>query len=109
MEKPWDLKLAVKNLDLDQALTFAGKGKAFAGVFDGKIALAGRGRPSTVEKTLDGNIGGNLKNGAFLGADLVSAVAGPWPRCFPSPPRASGAGKPRSGKNLAMAIPSTTA
>src|SRR4029077_16800719 len=26
VDKPWDLKLAVKNLDLEQALTFAGKG-----------------------------------------------------------------------------------
>ncbi|HZW90234.1 MAG TPA: DUF748 domain-containing protein, partial [Myxococcaceae bacterium] len=35
MEKPWDVKLAVKSIDLSQALTFAGKGKAFAGIFDG--------------------------------------------------------------------------
>jgi len=84
MEKPWDLKLGVKGLDLAQALTFGGKGKAFAGVFDGSIALAGKGTTLTaVEKTADGNIQGTLKNAAFLGADLVAAVAGPLAKALP--------------------------
>src|SRR5262249_47943459 len=84
VEKPWDLKLVVKSLDLERALTFAGKGKAFAGVFDGNIALAGKGTTlSAVEKTLNGKIVGDLKNGAFLGKDLVAEVAGPLAKALP--------------------------
>jgi AsmA protein len=107
MEKPWDLKLAVKNLDLEQALTFAGKGKAFAGVFDGTIALAGKGTTlAAVEKTLDGNIHGNLKNGAFLGADLVSAVAGPLAKALPFATKGLGGegGRTSLGENLGIAM-----
>ncbi len=91
VEKPWDLKLTVKDLDLAQALTFSGKGKAFAGVFDGNIALAGKGTTlSAVEKTVDGTIQGNLKNGDFLGADLVAAVAGPLAKALPFATKAVG-------------------
>ncbi|MGZ6098232.1 MAG: AsmA family protein, partial [Myxococcaceae bacterium] len=106
VDKPWDLKLAVKSLDLAQALTFGGKGKAFAGVFDGKIALAGKGTTlSAVEKTLDGHIDGNLKNGAFLGADLVSAVAGPLAKVLPFATKAiGGTGNTSLGENLAVAL-----
>lgn len=106
VERPWDLKLAVKSLDLAQALTFGGKGKAFAGVFDGNISLAGKGTTlAAVEKTLDGSISGNLKNGAFLGADLVSAVAGPLARALPFATRALGAdGRTSLGEELAVAL-----
>ncbi|MGZ6076886.1 MAG: DUF748 domain-containing protein [Myxococcaceae bacterium] len=106
VDKPWDLKLAVKSLDLAQALTFGGKGKAFSGVFDGKIALAGKGTTlSAVEKTLDGHIDGNLKNGAFLGADLVSAVAGPLAKVLPFATKAlAGTGNTSLGENLAVAL-----
>jgi AsmA protein len=106
VDKPWDLKLAVKSLDLAQALTFSGKGKAFAGVFDGNIALAGRGTTiSAVEKTLDGNIHGNLKDGAFLGADLVSSVAGPLAKALPFATKALGdTGRTPLGENLPVAL-----
>jgi AsmA protein len=107
VDKPWDLKLAVKSLDLEQALTFAGKGKAFAGVFDGKIALAGKGTTlAEVEKTLDGSIDGNLKNGAFLGADLVSAVAGPLAKALPFATKGLGGegGRTSLGENLGIAM-----
>ena len=91
VEKPWNVKLAVKGLDLAQALTFSGKGKAFAGIFDGNIALAGKGTTlSAVEKTVDGNIQGELKNGAFLGTDLVAAVAGPLAKALPFATKALG-------------------
>ena len=112
VEKPWDLKLAVKSLDLAQALTFGGKGKAFAGIFDGNIALAGKGTTlAAVEKTLDGKIDGNLKNGAFLGADLVSSVAGPLAKALPFATK--GAGRDTAarhwGTTSASRSPSTTA
>ena len=91
VERPWDLKLGVKSLDLAQALTFGGKGKAFAGIFDGTIALAGKGTTLTaVQRTLDGSIDGNLKNGAFLGADLVSSVAAPLAKALPFATKALG-------------------
>ncbi len=106
VDKPWDLKLAVKNLDLEQALTFSGKGKAFAGVFDGTIALAGKGTTlSAVEKTLDGSIHGNLKNGAFLGADLVSSVAGPLAKALPFGTKGlGGEGRTSLGENLPISM-----
>ena len=103
-EKPWDLKLAVKSLDLSQALTFAGKGKAFAGIFDGNIALAGKGTTlAAVEKTLDGKIAGNLKDGAFLGADLVATVAGPLAKALPFATKPVGeTGRTPLGENLGV-------
>ncbi|HUM13867.1 MAG TPA: AsmA-like C-terminal region-containing protein [Myxococcaceae bacterium] len=106
VERPWDLKLAVKSLDLAQALTFGGKGKAFAGVFDGNIALAGKGTTLTaVEKTLDGNVQGNLRNGAFLGADLVASVAGPLARALPFATKGLGeTGRTPLGDNVAVAF-----
>ena len=106
VEKPWDLKLAVKSLDLAQALTFGGKGKAFAGVFDGNIALAGKGTTLTaVEKTLDGKIDGNLKNGAFLGADLVASVAGPLAKALPFATKALGeTGHTPLGENVGISL-----
>ena len=106
VDKPWDLKLGVKNLDLAQALTFGGKGQAFAGVFDGNIALAGKGTSLTaVERTLDGTINGNLKNGAFLGTDLVSAVAGPLAKALPFGTKAlGGTGRTSLGENLGIAL-----
>ena len=105
-EKPWDVKLGVKSLDLAQALTFGGKGKAFSGVFDGNVALAGRGTTLTdVERSLDGSVNGNLKNGAFLGADLVTAVAGPLARALPFATKAFGeSGRTSLGENLAVAL-----
>jgi AsmA protein len=106
IEKPWDLKLAVKSLDLAQALTFGGKGNPFAGVFDGNIALAGKGTTLTaVEKTLDGSIKGDLKNGALLGTDLVAAVAGPLAKALPFATKAiGGSGRTSLGDNLAVAL-----
>jgi AsmA protein len=106
MEKPWDLKLGVKSLDLAQALTFGGKGKAFAGIFDGNIALAGKGTTlSAVEKTLDGKVDGNLKNGAFLGADLVSSVAGPLAKALPFATKALGeTGRTPLGDNVGISL-----
>ncbi len=110
VEKPWDVKLAVKSIDLAQALTFGGKGKAFAGIFDGNIALAGKGTTLTaVEKTVDGKIDGNLKNGAFLGADLVSAVAGPLAKALPFATKSLGGpggegGRTSLGENLGIAM-----
>jgi len=107
MEKPWDLKLAVKSLDLEQALTFSGKGKAFAGVFDGNISLAGKGTTlSAVEKTLDGTVNGDLKHGAFLGADLVSEVAGPLAKALPFATKTLGGTGNRTplGDNVPIAL-----
>lgn len=106
MEKPWDLKLGVKSLDLAQALTFGGKGKAFAGIFDGNITLAGKGTTlSAVEKTLDGKVDGNLKNGAFLGADLVSSVAGPLAKALPFATKALGeTGRTPLGDNVGISL-----
>lgn len=83
-DHPFDLKLSARALELGQVLTFGGKGKAFAGTFDGSVALRGRGTTAaTAKKTLDGTIDGHLKNGAFLGADLVSAVADPLAKTLP--------------------------
>lgn len=106
VERPWDLKLGVKSLDLAQALTFGGKGKAFAGIFDGTIALAGKGTTLTaVQRTLDGSIDGNLKNGAFLGLDLVSSVATPLAKALPFATRAlGGTGRTSLGENLGVAL-----
>ena len=106
LEKPWDLKLGVKSLDLGQALTFGGKGKAFEGIFDGNIALAGKGTTlAAAEKTLDGSIQGNLKNGAFVGADLVSSVAGPLAKALPFATKAIGGdGRTPLGENLGVAL-----
>jgi AsmA protein len=110
VEKPWDVKLAVKSLDLAQALTFGGKGNAFAGIFDGNIALAGKGTTLTaVERTVDGKIDGNLKNGAFLGADLVSSVAGPLAKALPFATKSLGGlggegGRTSLGENLGIAM-----
>jgi AsmA protein len=107
VEKPWDIKLAVKNLDLAQALTFGGKGRAFAGIFDGNVALAGKGTTlSTVEKTANGKIDGNLKNGAFLGADLVSEVAGPLAKALPFATKSLGrtGGRTPLGDNVGIAL-----
>ena len=106
MEKPWDLKLAVKSLDLEQALTFAGKGRPFAGVFDGKISLAGKGTTmSALEKTLDGTVNGDLKHGAFLGADLVSAVAGPLAKALPFATKSlGGSGRTPLGDDVALSL-----
>jgi len=105
-DKPWDVKLGVKSLDLEQALTFGGKGKAFAGVFDGNVALSGKGATlGAVEKTLDGTIQGNLKNGAFLGADLVASVAGPLAKALPFATKALGEnGRTPLGENLAVSL-----
>ncbi|HVP61857.1 MAG TPA: AsmA-like C-terminal region-containing protein [Myxococcaceae bacterium] len=106
VDKSWDLQLAVKGLDLAQTLTFGGRGKAFAGVFDGNIALAGKGTTlAAVEKTLDGKIQGNLRNGAFLGADLVSAVAGPLAKALPFATKALGeTGRTPLGDDLGVAL-----
>jgi AsmA protein len=107
VEKPWDIKLAVKNLDLEQALTFSGKGKAFAGIFDGTVALAGKGTTLTaVEKTANGKIDGNLKNGALTGADLVSAVAGPLAKALPFATKSPGetGGRTPLGDNVGIAL-----
>lgn len=83
-DHPFDLKLSARGLELGEVLTFGGKGKAFAGTFDGAVALTGRGTTATtVEKTLDGTVSGHLKNGTFLGADLVSAVADPLAKVLP--------------------------
>jgi AsmA protein len=106
VERPWDLKLGVKSLDLAQALTFGGKGKAFAGIFDGTIALAGKGTTlAAVQRTLDGAIDGNLKNGAFLGTDLVSSVAAPLARALPFATKALGStGRTSLGENLGVKL-----
>jgi AsmA protein len=104
-DHPFDLKLSARGLDLAQTLTFGGKGKAFAGTFDGAVALSGRGTTaSALEKTLSGTVNGNLKNGAFLGADLVSSVAGPLGKALPFASKLKDAGTTSLGDSLAIAL-----
>jgi AsmA protein len=106
-DHPFDLKLSARGLDLAQTLTFAGtgKGKAFAGTFDGVVALSGRGTSlSTLEKTLSGTVNGDLKNGAFLGADLVSAVAGPLGKALPFATKSKDLGRTSLGDSLPIAL-----
>jgi AsmA protein len=112
-DHPFDLKLSARGLELGQVLTFGGKGKAFAGTFDGAVALTGRGTTATtLEKTLNGTIDGHLKNGTFLGADLVSAVADPLAKVLPFPTNLQqvrqqvgrGAQTPLGNVDLAMTV-----
>jgi AsmA protein len=104
-DHPFDLKLSARGLDLAQTLTFGGKGKAFAGNFDGAVALTGRGTTaSALEKTLSGTVNGNLKNGAFLGADLVSSVAGPLGKALPFASKLKDLGRTSLGESLPIAL-----
>jgi AsmA protein len=104
-DHPFNLKLSARGLDLAQTLTFGGKGKAFAGTFDGAVALSGRGTTaSALEKTLSGTVNGDLKNGAFLGADLVSAVAGPLGKALPFATKVKDVGHTPLGDSVVVAL-----
>jgi AsmA protein len=82
--RPFEAKMEVQGVAVDQVLATRMPRKALSGKFDGKVDLKGVGyeKDSLAEK-LVGAINGTLLGGAFLGMDVPAAVTAPLAKALP--------------------------
>jgi AsmA protein len=82
--RPFEAKLEVQGVAVDDVLATRTPRKVLSGRFDGKVDLKGVGyeKDSLAEK-LVGAINGTLLGGAFLGTDVPAAVTGPLAKALP--------------------------
>ncbi|HEU4386073.1 MAG TPA: AsmA-like C-terminal region-containing protein [Anaeromyxobacteraceae bacterium] len=83
-DEPFQAKLTVRNVDVQQALLPFTDKKILSGRFDGVVDLGGGGlgKPD-LGRTLAGLLSGKLQDATFHGKDLVAAAAGPLARALP--------------------------
>lgn len=85
-EEPFKLVTQVKNVSGEQLLGLLSKQKVLSGTLDAELELGGSGMkptPSELLQSLNGDLGGTLRGGAFHGKDLVASVAAPLAAMLP--------------------------
>ncbi|WP_426756270.1 AsmA family protein [Myxococcus sp. Y35] len=83
-QRPFEAKVKVENVAVEQALTQFTPQKAVTGKFNGNVDVKGVGyTPDQLKQTLLGGISGDLLDGELLGKDLVAAVSEPLAKALP--------------------------
>jgi AsmA protein len=105
-DAPFRIVADLKNLAADQGLAMLWDRKVVAGTLDGKLELAGaKLEPGAIAQAATGAIAGALKNGSFLGLDLVAAITRPLAARLPFGASALGEGGATAlGKELGFAF-----
>ncbi|HZA52277.1 MAG TPA: AsmA family protein [Myxococcaceae bacterium] len=106
-KRPFEVKLAAKNVELGEALARGNATKkALAGSFNGEINLKGAGyEMENLNEALAGVIQGTLENGSLLGIDVVQAVSEPLAKALPFAAKAlSGEGLTKLGDELPFGV-----
>ncbi|WP_434346692.1 AsmA family protein [Myxococcus virescens] len=83
-QRPFEAKVKVEGVAVEQALTQFTPQKAVTGKFNGNVDVKGVGyTPEQLKQTLLGGINGDLLDGELLGKDLVAAVSEPLAKALP--------------------------
>ncbi len=83
-QRPFEAKVKVENVAVEQALTQFTPQKAVTGRFNGNVDVKGVGyTPDQLKQTLLGGINGDLLDGELLGKDLVASVSEPLAKALP--------------------------
>jgi AsmA protein len=77
-DAPFEVALDLSGVAGEEVLRLLGDRKVLAGTLDAKLALGGKGWGlGLLTKSATGGVEGTLRDGAFLGKDLVASVAAP--------------------------------
>jgi len=83
-QRPFEAKVKVENVKVEQALAHATPQKVMTGAFNGNVDVKGVGyTPDRLEQTLLGAINGNILGGMLLSKDLVASVSEPLAKALP--------------------------
>jgi AsmA protein len=100
-DEPFKVMTKVKGIAAEQAVALLSKQKLLTGTLDADLELTGPGlEKASVLKALTGALQGNLKGGAFVGKDLVAAVAAPLAGKLPFAKKVAEGGSTSLGKEL---------
>ncbi|XXF78351.1 AsmA family protein [Myxococcaceae bacterium GXIMD 01537] len=83
-KRPFEAKVKAQGIDMKQAMAAFTPKQVLGGSFNGNVDLKGVGyTPDKLQQSLLGAINGNLADGTFLGADIVSELSGPLAKALP--------------------------
>jgi AsmA protein len=83
-ETPFEVALDLKGVAGEEVLRLLGDRKVLAGKLDAAVKLGGTGwNVGLLTKSVTGGVDGTLRDGAFLGKDLVASIAAPLAQKLP--------------------------
>lgn len=83
-DAPFAVALDLKGVAGEDVLRLLGDRKVLAGKLDAALKVAGTGwRIGLLQKSVTGGVDGTLRDGAFLGKDLVASIAAPLAEKLP--------------------------
>jgi AsmA protein len=83
-DAPFAVALDLKGVAGENVLRLLGDRKVLAGKLDAALKVAGTGwRIGLLQKSVTGGVDGTLRDGAFLGKDLVASIAAPLAEKLP--------------------------
>ncbi len=83
-DAPFAVALDLKGVVGEDVLRLLGDRKVLAGKLDAALKVAGTGwRIGLLQKSVTGGVDGTLRDGAFLGKDLVASIAAPLAEKLP--------------------------
>ncbi|MCP3099242.1 AsmA family protein [Myxococcus sp. K15C18031901] len=83
-KRPFEAKVKMENVKVEQALAQATPQKVMTGAFNGNVDVKGVGyTPDRLEQTLLGAINGNILGGTLLSKDLLASVSEPLAKALP--------------------------
>lgn len=105
-EAPFEVALDLKGVAGKDVLRLLGDHEVLAGNLDAAVKLAGTGwKTGLLTKSITGGVDGLLRDGAFLGKDLVASIAGPLAAKLPfAASRLPEGGATRLGKEVPFAF-----
>ncbi|MFP2925406.1 AsmA family protein [Pyxidicoccus sp. 3LG] len=96
-KRPFEAKVKVEGIEVEQALAKATPQKVLTGRFNGNVDVKGVGyTPDQLQQTLLGAINGNILGGALLSTDLVASVSEPLAKALSIPAKGLKPGKTTS-------------
>lgn len=103
-EAPFEVALDLRNVAGEEVLKLLGDREVLAGKLDAVLKLGGKGwKLGLLTSSLAGGVDGTLRDGAFLGKDLVASVAAPLTQRLPfAASRVTDGGRTSLGKELAF-------
>jgi AsmA protein len=105
-DAPFRIVADLKGIAAEQGLAMLWDRKVVSGAVDARLDLSGAGlEPGRIAEAATGALGGALRGGTFLGADLVASVTAPIAQRLPFAASKLGAGGPTSlGQDLGFEL-----
>jgi AsmA protein len=103
-EAPFEVALDLRGVAGEELLKLLGDHDVLAGKLDAALKLGGKGwKLGLLTSSVTGGVEGTLRDGAFLGKDLVASVAAPLTQRLPfAASRVTDGGRTTLGKELAF-------